>query len=56
MGEWDDFDWDFDFEEGDWDDIDFDFDYDYDYEDEFFMEFYPMAEGDNIADYYSTYP
>jgi hypothetical protein len=29
---------------------------DFDFEDEFFMEFYPMAEGDNIADYYSTYP
>ena len=57
MGDFEDFDFDFDFDMGDFEDFDFDMDMPIpDYEDEFFMEFYPMAEGDNIADYYSTYP
>mgnify|MGYP000218016363 FL=1 len=37
---------------GDFEDFDFDMDMPVpDYEDEFFMEFYPMVEGDKIADY-----
>lgn len=63
--EWEDFDFDMDhdnmewedFDPSEWEDMDFDFEMpEIEYQDEFYMEFYPMAEGTNIADYYETYP